>query len=86
MLTARYDAVNPPAVARLIAGGVQLRPFSQEIMRAAAEAAADVRSARAAEDAGYRRILDSWMPARTELFRWFDTAERSFADFAFPTA
>ncbi len=34
---ARYDARNPQALKRLVAGGTQLRPFSQAIMEACSE-------------------------------------------------
>src|SRR5947208_7385996 len=33
-MVAKYDAVNPPALRRLVAAGVQLRPFPREIMEA----------------------------------------------------
>jgi len=36
-MTGKYDAANPPAFKRLIAGGVLLRAFSQDIMEASGE-------------------------------------------------
>ena len=39
-MQARYDAANPAALKRLVAGGAQLRPFSQPIMDASLESGA----------------------------------------------
>ena len=39
---ARYDARNPQALKRLVAGGTQLRPFSQAIMEACLKASNEV--------------------------------------------
>src|SRR5262244_2369370 len=41
-MTGKYDAANPPAIKRLVAGGVLLRPFSQDIMEACYKAANQV--------------------------------------------
>src|SRR5436309_502520 len=38
-MVAKYDAVNPGALRRLVANGVQLRPFPREIMQASIKAA-----------------------------------------------
>src|SRR5260221_7104453 len=39
IMPARYDAMNPPALKRLVGSGTQLKPFSREIMTACYEAA-----------------------------------------------
>ena len=41
-MTAKYDALNPAALRRLVAAGVQLRPFPREIMQASFRAANEV--------------------------------------------
>ena len=38
-MMASYDAKNPAALRRLVAGGAVLKPFSQEILSAAFDAA-----------------------------------------------
>ncbi len=83
-MQARYDALNPPALARLVAGGVQLRPFSQDILAAARQAARDSYASLAAQDPGYREVYAHWEAFRKSSFRWFSTAELAYADFAFP--
>jgi TRAP-type mannitol/chloroaromatic compound transport system substrate-binding protein len=41
-MQAKYDAANPAALKRLVAGGAQLRPFPQPVMDASLRAALDV--------------------------------------------
>lgn len=83
VMQARYDALNPPALGRLLADGVQLRPFSDEIMRAAREASTQLLEEDAAKDAGYRKIYEAWKKFREEQSSWFGTAELAYARFAF---
>lgn len=83
-MLAKYDAVNPPALERLLAAGVQLRPFSEEILAAAQRAAFDLYEEQASKDPGYRKVYEAWKAWRADSYRWFGTAERAYADFAFP--
>ena len=83
-MTARYDALNPPALDRLLAAGVRLRRFSDEIMEAAFRTSFELYAEQASGDPGYRKIYEAWVTARRESFRWFNTAERAYADFALP--
>jgi len=83
-MLARYDSVNPPALERLIASGVQLRAFSEEIMTAAHRTSFALYEEQASQNVGYRKVYDSWKAWRVQAYRWFDTAERAYADFAFP--
>ena len=78
-----YDALNPAALGRLIDAGVQLRPFSKEILAACERAAFELMEEEAAKSPSYARILRSWKEVRDESYRWFSTAEKSFADYAF---
>ena len=82
-MIARYDALNPEALQRLVDGGVSLRPFSDEILEAARTAAFELMNENAAADPAYRRIFDSWDAFRDSSFRWFSTAEQAYARFSF---
>ncbi|MEZ4425267.1 MAG: TRAP transporter substrate-binding protein DctP [Gemmatimonadota bacterium] len=82
-LQAAYDARNPPALARLVEGGVQLRPFSTEIMDVARRATEEMLEESAAADAGYREIYESWKQFRDASFSWFATTELAYAEYAF---
>jgi TRAP-type mannitol/chloroaromatic compound transport system substrate-binding protein len=79
-----YDAQNPAALERLIAGGVQLRRYSPEIMRAARTATVDMLEQSAAAEASYRKVYDQWLAFKEDSFRWFETAEQAYSTFAFP--
>ena len=86
IMLARYDAKNPPALQRLIRAGVQLRPFSAEIMEAAYLASFELYEEQAAADPAYRKIYEAWKRARSDSYRWFNTAEQAYARFAFGRA
>lgn len=78
-----YDAKNPPALQRLVDGGVQLAPFPQDVMESAREASVSLFEETAAADAGYRRVYDAYRQFQRESDRWFATAEKTYADFAY---
>ena len=82
-MQSRYDAKNPPALRRLLDRGVVMRPFADDIMRGAREAAEDLLDAGARADATYKKILDHWRAFRAEIFQWFSSAELAYAQFAF---
>lgn len=82
MLT-RYDAVNLGAMKQLIAEGVTLRAFSEDIMVAAQSTFREQVEQLAASDVGYRKIYDQWKTFREDSFAWFGTAEKAYADFSF---
>ena len=83
IMQARYDAKNPPAMRRLLAAGVQTRPFSEDLMKAARDAALQMLEDDASKDASYRKIYDHWRGARQDAFRWFGAAELAYAKFSF---
>ncbi len=78
-----YDAKNPPALQRLLAGGTQLRPFSDEIMSLARTTIGEILEENAAADAQYRQVYDHWRSFKEASYRWFGTAELRYAGFAF---
>ncbi len=82
-MQARYDHLNPAAFVRLREAGVQIRPFSDDLMQAAREISFTMLEEQAAADPTYRRVYDSWNKARRETYSWFDTAELAYARFAF---
>ena len=78
-----YDARNPAALQRLVAGGTQLRPFSDEIMALARTTIGEILEENAAADAQYREVYDHWRNFKEASYRWFGTAELRYAGFAF---
>jgi TRAP-type mannitol/chloroaromatic compound transport system substrate-binding protein len=83
--TARYDAANPAALERLVTEhGVQLRPFSGEILEAAWRETAGYLEDQAAGDPTFRRIHEAWKQFRDQSFSYFSGNELVYAQFAFP--
>ncbi len=82
VMQARYDNSNPAALQRLLARGVNLLPFSDEIMAASKEASEQLLIDQAAANKEYSKILDHWRTFREDSFRWFGTAELAYAKYA----
>jgi TRAP-type mannitol/chloroaromatic compound transport system substrate-binding protein len=80
-MTSKYDAENPPALKRLIAGGALLRGFSQEIMEACYKAANEVYAETAATNPRFKKIYDNLVAFRADSYLWWQVAEMSFDSF-----
>jgi TRAP-type mannitol/chloroaromatic compound transport system substrate-binding protein len=80
-MLAKYDALNPPALRRLLANGVNLRPFSNEIMAACFKAATEVFDETMAKNANFKKIFEPWKKFRDEENLWFSVAENRFDNF-----
>ncbi len=78
-----YDAKNPPAFARLLEQGVQVRPFPSDLMEAAERHSFEIMEAEAAADASYNKVFTAFKDFREQSYRWFSTAENTFATYAF---
>ncbi|MEZ6017679.1 MAG: TRAP transporter substrate-binding protein DctP [Planctomycetota bacterium] len=82
MLT-RYDARNPAALQQLIREGAVLRPFSEDLLVRARDAARQLLSDAAAADSTYRKVYGEWQKFQAESAAWFGLNELGFANFAF---
>ncbi len=80
-MMAKYDAVNPPALRRLVAAGVQLRPFPREIMQACHKAAVEVYDEFATTNPKFKKVYEPWKKFRDEDILWFRVAEQNFDTF-----
>ena len=81
-MQARYDRLNPSAMRTLLANGAQLRPFSPEIMEAAYRASQEVYAETAAQNADFKKVLESVMAFRNDQYFWWQVAEYSFDSFS----
>jgi TRAP-type mannitol/chloroaromatic compound transport system substrate-binding protein len=77
-MTGKYDAANPPAFKRLLAGGAQLRAFSPEIMDASYRAANEVYAEIAATNPRFDKIHQSLVAFRNDSYLWWQVAEMGF--------
>ncbi len=83
-MQAEYDARNPEALQRLVADGVQVHYFPDDIIQAAQRETTDVLEGLATTHADFRRIYEPWKAFREASFDWFATTESSYAQIAFP--
>jgi TRAP-type mannitol/chloroaromatic compound transport system substrate-binding protein len=82
-MLAHYDAKNPEALKKLVAGGAQLRQFPKPVMEAAQKAAFEIYDEAAKKSAHFRRIYAQWLKFRSDQFLWFRVAEMSYDNFTF---
>ncbi len=82
-MPAKYDAQNPDALRRLIAGGTKLRPFPKSVMEASEKAAYELYDELKAKSAHWKRIYPGWKKFRDEQFLWFRVAEATYDNYAF---
>jgi len=80
-MLASYDYKNPTAIKSLVAAGAQLRPFSQEILSAAYDAAQEVYAEIRAENAAFTKIYDSQLAFKKDTYLWSQIAEYTFDTF-----
>ena len=80
-MMAKYDAVNPAAMKRLIANGVKLSAFSNEIMAACYKTAREVYDEIATKNAKFAKIYGPWKKFREDQIQWFSIAEGRYDSF-----
>lgn len=82
-VNAKYDAENPIALRKLVAGGTKLRPFPKSVMEACEKAAFELYDELGAKSAHWQRIYPEWKKFRDEQFLWFRVAEATYDNYAF---
>jgi TRAP-type mannitol/chloroaromatic compound transport system substrate-binding protein len=84
-MVAKYDAQNPAALRKLLAGGTQLRGFSKEIMVASYNAAQELYKETQEKSPAFKKIYESMKKFQEEQLLWFRVAEKGFDDFMHTT-
>ena len=84
-MQARYDAKNPEALKRLVAGGTKLQPFSNDIMAACYKAALELYAETAAKNPKFAKVYEPWKKFRDEQIEWFSICEGRFDNFSAAT-
>jgi TRAP-type mannitol/chloroaromatic compound transport system substrate-binding protein len=80
-MMAKYDAQNPPALRRLVAGGTQLRPFSRAIMDACYAAAMELYAETSAKNANFKKLWDNLSAFQKDQILWFRVTENTYDQF-----
>ena len=80
-MLAKYDAVNPPAVRRLVGAGTELKAFPAPIMEASLKAANELYAEIAAKNESFKKALESMTAFRGEGYLWWQVGELSYDSF-----
>src|SRR5437868_14423193 len=77
-MQAKYDAVNPAALKRLVAAGAQLRPFPPSVMDACLKASLELYNEVSATNADFKKIWESTLAFRNDQYLWWQVAEYTY--------
>ncbi|MGW9332654.1 TRAP transporter substrate-binding protein [Bosea sp. NPDC055594] len=80
-MLAKYDAVNPGGLRRLVGQGAQLRAFPQPIMEASLKAAEEYYAETSAKSELFKKGYESMVAFRGENLLWWQVAELSYDAF-----
>jgi TRAP-type mannitol/chloroaromatic compound transport system substrate-binding protein len=80
-MMAKYDAQNPAALRRLVAGGTQLRPFPKAVMDACYKAAMQRYDEENAKNPKWKKIYDSYLAFQREQVLWFRVCENTYDNY-----
>ena len=80
-MTARYDMQNPAALKRLVAGGTQLRPFTNEVLEACLKATNELWGEISAKNADFKKSIDAMQAYRSDEYLWWQVAEYTYDSF-----
>jgi TRAP-type mannitol/chloroaromatic compound transport system substrate-binding protein len=76
-MQAKYDAVNPAALKRLVASGTKLMPFSTPVMEACLNAALELYHEVSATNPDFKKVYESMTAFRGDQYLWWQVAEYS---------
>jgi TRAP-type mannitol/chloroaromatic compound transport system substrate-binding protein len=81
-MVAKYDAVNPAALRKLLAEDVvKLRQFPAPVMDASLKAAFEVYGEVSARNPDFKKVWDSLLAFRNDAYLWWRVAEYSYDDY-----
>jgi len=80
-MMAKYDARNPPALRRLIAGGTQIKPFPRPVLEAFYKVAQTMYQEIGSTNANFKRMHDNYSAFQKESASWMRVTENTFDDF-----
>ncbi len=80
-MNSRYDMLNPAALKRLVAGGVQLRPFPREMADAAFKTAQELYSELSGKNPRWAKLYASYSKFRDDAIMWSRFADGAFDNY-----
>ena len=82
-MCAKYDALNPPALQRLVQNGAVLRKFNTSVMDACFKASQETYAEESAKNPQFKKIFEDYRAFRNMEAQWFGLAEQAFAQYSF---
>jgi len=80
-MQAKYDARNPAALKRLVAGGTKLFRFPKEMIDTAFKASMDTYADLSTKNPAWKKVYEDYANFRRDQNVWFRFAEAGFDDF-----
>ncbi len=80
-MPAKYDALNPEAMKRLIASGTKLRRFPTAVLEAAEKASYELYEELKGKSKHWARVYPEWLKYRDEQISWFRVAEGTYDNY-----
>ncbi|NIC41779.1 TRAP transporter substrate-binding protein [Aquabacterium sp. A08] len=80
-MQAKYDALNPPALKRLVASGTKVLPFPKSTMDAAFKAANELYTELSDTNANWKKIYSDYAEFRRDQNLWFRFTEGLFDNY-----
>lgn len=82
-MQARYDALNPQALRKLIAEGARVAALPRDVLQASFKVAHEVYAEVSAKNQNWSKMWADYSRFRGEQYQWFNYAERSYDNFMF---
>ncbi len=80
-MQARYDVQNPGGLKKLIAGGAQLRPFTNDVMEACLKATNELWGEISAKNEDFKKLIGLMQAFRNDEYLWWQVAEYTYDTF-----
>jgi TRAP-type mannitol/chloroaromatic compound transport system substrate-binding protein len=80
-MLAKYDAINPPALRRLVAAGAVIRQFPQPVLEVCHRATVEHFAEVAAKDAQFKKAIDSVSAFRRDHLHWLQISQHALDSF-----
>jgi TRAP-type mannitol/chloroaromatic compound transport system substrate-binding protein len=81
-MVAKYDAVNPPALKKMLAEGVvQFRQFPASVMDASLKSALEIYGEVSARNPDFKKVWEHLLAFRNDAYLWWRVAEYTYDDF-----
>jgi len=80
-MAARYDMQNPTALKRLVAGGTQLKPFTDEVLDACLKSTNELWAEISAANPDFKKSIEAMQAYRSDGYLWWQVAEYNFDRF-----